>query len=145
VDSAQTDQRTLDQISEVENVDATGDKQAGNGDKVALLPHLGKVRVAGSGKHLVAKIPVACPTGELNGCSTTLTVETAKGYRRALGTKTVKLGAGAKTTAAIRLSSRAAARAVRGRLAVRIQVKTVDAAGNTASRTVSTTLRVPRR
>jgi Ca2+-binding RTX toxin-like protein len=147
VDSAQTDQRTLDQISEVENVDATEDKakETGNGDTVALLPSLGKVRVAGSGKHLIARIPVACPAGELNGCNTTLSVQTAKGHRRVLGTETINLAAGTKTTATIRLSPRGAALAVHGRLAVRIQTKTMDAAGNTASRTVSTTLRVPRR
>ena len=136
-DSAQTDQRTLDSISEVEIVDAT------LADKVALLPRLGKVTVAKSGQRLLAKVPLTCPAGESNGCRTRLTLETATRHH-VLGTKSVNLGHGAKTTVTIRLSPRAAQFAKHGRLPVRIRIKTRDGAGNTASRVVSTALRVPR-
>jgi Ca2+-binding RTX toxin-like protein len=142
VDSAQTDQRTLDSISEVENIDATGDTPP---DKLALLPHLGKVKVIKSGKGLVAKVPVSCPAAETGGCIATLKLETAKGRHLVLGTKSVKLRGGAKTTASIRLSPRTSALARRGKLPVRIRIKTRDAAGNKASRTISATLKVPRR
>jgi Ca2+-binding RTX toxin-like protein len=136
-DSAQTDQQTLDSVSEVENLDATPE------DKVALLPRLGKVKVVKSGKRLLAKVTLTCPSGETNGCHTTLKLETAKGHH-VLGAKSVKLGHGAKTTAVIRLNYRAAGFAKHGKLPVRIRIKTRDGAGNTASRTVSTTLRIPR-
>jgi len=154
-DSAQTDELTLDSVSEVENIDATVPPEATpppvvtpppgpTPDTVALLPRLGKVAVAASGKSLLAKVPLSCPADESGGCRTTLTVEAAKYRHMVLGTKSVNLGPGARMTAAIHLSPRTAKLALHGKLPVRIKIKTRDAAGNTANRTVTATLKVPR-
>ncbi len=142
-DKAQTDAITLDSVDGVENLDAS--RQG------ALLPRLGKVKVVKSGKKLIAKVPVSCPM-QTGGCRTTLTLETARAARlgkvRAvlvLGSKSVKLRAGGKATASIRLASGASELARRGKLAARIRVANTDAAGNTATRTSSITLKIPRR
>jgi hypothetical protein len=81
-----------------------------------------------------------------------VTLETAKAIRlgrvRAplvLGAKTVQLAPGQASTASVRLADGAAELAKRGRLPVRLQLLSSDDAGNTASRTKTVGLRVPRR
>ncbi len=143
-DKAQTDAITLDSVDGVENLDASR--------RAVLLPRLGKIKVIRSGKRLIAKVPVSCPAQQTGGCSTTLTLETARAARlgkvRAvvvLGSKAVKLRPGGKATASIRLASGASELSPRGKLAARIRIASSDAAGNTATRTTRITLRVPRR
>jgi Ca2+-binding RTX toxin-like protein len=155
-DSAVTDALTVDLVDGVENLDATQvppppvppaqpKPPAPPADGVALLPKLGKVAIAASGKKLVAKVPVSCPAGETGGCKTTLTLKTAKARPgTVIGSKTVRVGPGGQATASIRISPSAAKLAVNGKLAARLQIATTDAAGNTASKTISVTLKVPR-
>jgi Ca2+-binding RTX toxin-like protein len=171
-DSAQTDELTVDVVDGVEQLDATPTSPPEDPpppmmpppvgpppaqppvnrppvqpppvvDDVALLPKLGKIAVSASDKKLVAKVPVSCPAAETDGCRTTLKLE-AKSPRKVLGSKTVRVGAGAKATASIQLSAGAAKLAVNGKLPVRIRITSTDAAGNTASKTISVTLKVPR-
>ncbi len=155
-DSAVTDALTVDLVDGVENLDATQvpgpaappppikvTPPPPTPDRVALLPKLGKVAVAASGKKLVAKVPVSCPATEAGGCRTTLKVETKAG-RKAVGSKTLRLAAGARTTASINIAPGAAKLAVNGKLAVRLRITSTDAAGNTANRTVAITLKLPR-
>jgi Ca2+-binding RTX toxin-like protein len=148
-DSAQTDQLTVDSVSGVEHIDATPGPVE---DKKAELPKLGKVTVSGKGNSLLAKVPVSCPATEKGGCRTTLTLETAKPARvgglRAvvvLGSKSVKLAAGARTNAVIHIAHGAGVLAHRGKLPAKIRIVSSDAAGNTATRTVAVTLKVSRR
>jgi Ca2+-binding RTX toxin-like protein len=167
-DTAQTDELTLDTVDGVETLDATPPPPteeppppvdrppapvqppvapptppAPAPDRVALLPKLGKVAVSASGKKLVAKIPVSCPAVESGGCRTTLKVQ-AKSGGKVLGSKTVAVAPGAQTTASIRLSPGATKLVVNGKLPVRIQITSTDAAGNMTTRTVAVVLRLPR-
>jgi hypothetical protein len=106
-DFAFTDALSLDDVREVETVDAAPEAPApeepgpapgpekpqpeeprppqGPGaavpDTVALLPALGKLSLLQSGKAPVATVPVTCPASEAGGCRTTVTVETAKAVR----------------------------------------------------------------
>jgi Ca2+-binding RTX toxin-like protein len=165
-DTAVTDALTVDSVTGVETLDAIPGQPQGPPnppqqppnnppappvDKAAQLPTLGKFAVTGSGGKLVAKVPVSCPAGEAGGCRTTLTVETAKAVRlgsvravAVLGSKSVQVAPGGKATASIRIARNAATLAVNGKLAVRVRIVTTDAAGNTATRTVPVTLKVPR-
>jgi Ca2+-binding RTX toxin-like protein len=163
-DSAQTDELTLDAVSEVEQIDATPAPSepppptetpptetpppGPPPDKIALLPKLGRATLAKRGNKLVVKLPISCPAEESGGCRTTLSVRTARRVRvgsarriLALGSKLVALAAGAHAMIAIRLNGRAATAIQDGRLPVRIIVASADSAGNTARRTVSVTLR----
>jgi Ca2+-binding RTX toxin-like protein len=147
-DSAQTDAVTVDAISGVESLDATPPAAV---DKKALLPVLGKVKVSGSGQKLVAHLPVSCPAAEKAGCKTTLTLETAKAVHLGkvhavvvLGSKSVKLGPGKHATVAIHLAGGAASLAKHGVLAARVRIATADSAGNSATRSVVVSLRIPR-
>ncbi len=143
-DKAQTDAITLDSVDGVENLDASR--------RAVLLPRLGKIKVAKSGRKLLARVPVSCPAIQVGGCRTTLTLETARAARlgkvRAvvvLGSKSVRLRAGAKARASIRLVSGASELAARGKLAARIRLVSSDEDGNTATRTTPVTLRIPPR
>lgn len=158
-DSALTDTFAIDVVSEVEDLNEAPPNEEPPpperppappvrppsppiADNVALLPKLGGAAIAKSGRRLAVKIPLSCPAEEAGGCRTTLTVKATRGGTT-LGSKTVRLAAGARTTASIPVP-RAARLARNGRLPVRIRVATADAAGNTATRTVAVTLRVPR-
>ena len=148
-DSAQTDAAGVDTVADVEALDATPVAPVPPVDRVAQLPTLGAAKVAKAGKQLVVKVPVSCPATEAGGCSSTLTLETAKAARfgalRAvvvLGSTSVKLGHGGQATATIHLASGASTLAKRGKLPVRIRIATTDAAGNNASGTVASTLKV---
>jgi hypothetical protein len=151
-DSAQTDQVTVDTIDGVEALDATpAPPPAVTGDTIAMLPTVGKVAVLRSHGKLIARAPVSCPVAEAGGCRTTLTLVTAKavslGKARAvlvLGSATVALAPGQKTTVSIRLNGLAVGLARHGRLPARLQVASSDAAGNSAARSVAVGLRIPR-
>jgi Ca2+-binding RTX toxin-like protein len=150
-DSAQTDELTVDSVNGVEQIDATPAPVQPPADNVAQLPRLGKATVTGKDNALTAKVPVSCPATEKGGCRTTLTLETAKAARigglRAvvvLGSKSVRLAAGGKTTASIRIARGAAALAQRGKLPAKIRIVSSDSAGNTATRTVPVTLKISR-
>jgi hypothetical protein len=121
-------------------------------DTVAQLPTVGNIKVARRHRRLVARVPVSCPTGEAGGCRTTLRLATAKKIRRGkvraavvLGSKQVNLGPGQRLTVSIRLARSAAGLARRGTLATRIRITSSDAAGNSAARSVTRRLRIPRR
>ena len=152
-DSAQTDSTTVDASSGVEKLDATPlPTPPPAGDTTALLPKLGKAKVVRSRGKLVARVPVSCPAAEAGGCRTTLTLQTAKAVKlgrvRAsvvLGSKTVRLRGGQRTTVSIRLARGASGLAKRGKLAARARVATADAAGNRATKSVAVALRIPRR
>jgi Ca2+-binding RTX toxin-like protein len=159
-DRAQTDAVTVDAVSDVEALDATGVDTAPPGvspgappapDTVALLPTLGRVAVTRRHGQLLARIPVSCPTGESGGCRTTLTLQTAKAIRlgrvRAvlvLGSKAVSLGRGQRSTVSIRLVGSIAALARRGKVSARVQITSSDAAGNATAGSVRLSLRIPR-
>jgi Ca2+-binding RTX toxin-like protein len=164
-DRAQTDALTLDVVDGVERIDEAPPLPPNEppqppqvqppgpvppptppaADRVALLPKLGKVAVAASGKKLVAKVPVSCPAAESGGCRTTLTLRTAKARPgMVIGSKTVRLAPGGRTTAPIRITPGAAKLTVNGKLAARLQIATTDAAGNNATATVAVILRLPR-
>jgi Ca2+-binding RTX toxin-like protein len=143
-DSAQTDATTVDAVNGVEKLDATR-VATGKG----LLPRVGKVAVKKSGKSYIARVPLVCPANVKGGCRTTLTLETAKPARLGsikaivvLGSKTVKVRAGKKAIAAIRLSPAVAKIAKRGKIASRLRISSSDAAGNTAVRTAVVNLRL---
>src|SRR5215208_3084373 len=121
-------------------------------DTAAQLPTLGKIRIARRHRRLVARVPVSCPTGEAGGCRTTLRPATANKIRRGkvraavvLGSKQVNLGPGQRLTFSIRLARSAAGFAKHGTLATRIRITSSDAAGNSAARSVTRRLRIPRR
>jgi hypothetical protein len=121
-------------------------------DRVAQVPTLGSIKVARRDRRLVARVPVSCPAGEAGGCRTRLTLTTAKKIRRGkvraaivLGSKQVNLRPGQRLTVSIRLARSAAGVAKRGRLATRIRISSSDAAGNSAARSVTRRLRIPRR
>ena len=163
-DRAQTDAVTVDAVSGVEALDATPAATPPpvappvvppvvppTRDRTVLLPKLGKIKVTRSHGKLVARIPISCPTGEAGGCRTTLTLQTAKATRlgrmRAvliLGSKTVNLGRGQRSTVAIRLAGGTAELAKRGKLTARVRITSSDAAGNSAARSVGLSLRIPR-
>lgn len=166
LDGAQTDPPTLDQVSGVEVVlmpeAPTVDPLPPSPpppvqppsqlkpptlpavDDVALLPKLGKVAIAKSGKRLALKVPVSCPAEESGGCRTTLTVKAARGGSPVtLGSKTIRLVAEGRARASIPVP-RITALARNGRLPLRIRIVSTDAAGNTAARTVAVMLRLPR-
>ena len=121
-------------------------------DTVAQVPTLGNIKVARRQRRLVARVPVSCPAGEAGGCRTTLRLATAKKIRRGkvpaavvLGSKQVNLGPGQRSTVSIRLAPSAAGFAQHGTLATRIRITSSDAAGNSAARSVTRRLRIPRR
>jgi hypothetical protein len=96
-------------------------------------------------------VPLSCPAAETGGCQTTVTLTTARTVRlgrvRAtviLGSRSVSLRGGQRSTLSISLATGVAALARRGRLATRVQIATRDAAGNAASRRVARSLRIPR-
>jgi Ca2+-binding RTX toxin-like protein len=147
-DSAQTDALTVDAVDGVETIDAT---PAPVSDSQALLPTLGRIRVVRSRGHLLARAALSCPAAETGGCRTTVTLTTARTIRvrrvRAtlvLGSKSLSVRGGQRRTLSIQLAAGVAAIARRGRLATRVQIATRDAAGNTASRRVTRSLRIPR-
>jgi Ca2+-binding RTX toxin-like protein len=147
-DSAQTDALTVDAVNGVETIDAT---PAPVSDSSALLPTLGRIRVVRSRGQLRARVPLSCPATESGGCRTTVTLTTARSHRlgrvRAtvnLGSRSVSLRAGQRSTLPIPLATGVAALARRGKLATRVQIATRDAAGNTASRRVAFNLLIPR-
>jgi hypothetical protein len=147
-DSAQTDALTVDAVDGVETIDAT---PAPVSDSRALVPTLGRIRVIRSRGQLRARVPLSCPAAESSGCRTTVTLTTARTVRlgrvRAtitLGSRSVSLRAGQRSTLSIRLAAGVAALARRGKLATRVQIATRDAAGNTASRRVTRNLRISR-
>jgi len=155
-DSAVTDQLTIDSVTGVEQLDATpapappAQPKPPVADTSALAPTLGRVAVSGS-KKLLVKVPVSCPAAETGGCRTTLTLETAKPARFGalkavvvLGSKSVNVAPGTQATASIPIVRGAAALALRGKLPARVRITSTDAAGNTATRTVAVTLKVPR-
>jgi Ca2+-binding RTX toxin-like protein len=146
-DSAQTDALTVDAVDGVETIDAT---PAPVSDSSALVPTLGHIRVVRSHGHLVARVPLSCAAAETGGCQTTVTLTTARTVRlgrvRAkviLGSRSVSLRGGQRSTLSIRLATGVAALARHGRLSTRVQIATRDAAGNTASRRVARSLRIP--
>jgi hypothetical protein len=121
-------------------------------DTVAQVPTLGSIKVARRDRRLVARVPVSCSAGETGGCRTALRLATANKIRRGrvraavvLGSKRVNLGQGQRLTVSIRLARGAAGFAKRGTLATRIRVTSSDAAGNSAARSVTRRLRIPRR
>ena len=80
------------------------------------------------------------------------TIKIARRHRRAgvrarvvLGAKRVSLRPGQRLTVRIRLARRAAGFARHGRLATRIRIKSSDAAGNSATRSLTRRLRTPPR
>ena len=108
------------------------------------------MRVVRSRGHLVARVPLSCLAAETGGCQTTVTLTTAKTVRlgrvRAkviLGSRSVSLRGGQRGTLSIRLATGVAALARHGKLSTRVQIATRDAAGNTASRRVARSLRIP--
>jgi Ca2+-binding RTX toxin-like protein len=147
-DSAQTDALTVDAVDGVETIDATPPPVV---DNRALLPTLGHIRVVRSHGHLVALVPLSCPAAETGGCQATVTLTTARTGRHGrvrstvvLGSGSVRLLGGQRDTLSIRLATGVAGLARNGRLSTRVQIATRDAAGNTASRQVAATLRIPR-
>ena len=149
-DRAETDSVAVDLSDGIEELDATPLPPAADTD--AELPALGKVTVKRRGGALFAKAPLVCPAAEAGGCRATVTIETAKAIRlgrvRAplvVGTKTVQLASGQTSTASVRLADGVEELAKRGRLPVRLELVSSDDAGNTASRTKTVGLRVPRR
>jgi Ca2+-binding RTX toxin-like protein len=151
-DSAQTDQVTVDAIDGVEVLDATpAPAPQPVADTTAMLPTVGKFAVVRSHGKLVARAPVSCPAAEAGGCRTTLTLETAKavqlGRVRAvlvLGSARVSLAPGQKMTVSVRLAGGAAGLAAHGMLPARIRIASSDAAGNSAARSATVGLRIPR-
>jgi hypothetical protein len=153
-DSAQTDQVTVDAIDGVEALDATSataPPQQPATDTTAMLPTVGRFAVLRRHRRLIARAPVSCPVAEAGGCSTSLTLETAKAVKlgrvRAvlvLGSATVGLAPGQTTTVSVRINGGAVDLASHGRLPARIQVRSSDAAGNSAAGSAAVGLRIPR-
>jgi len=170
-DTAETDEVTLDTISEVEHIDAPGSPPspptpAPGGappqppapqspprpapDTVATLPRLGRLTVT-RGRGLLAKAQLFCPTAETGGCRVTVRLEAAVAPRRGaprhfvvLGSKTVALESGVQRKVSIPFAAHATTLAHHGRLAGRVRVTSSDAAGNTAADTTAVVLRIPR-
>jgi Ca2+-binding RTX toxin-like protein len=152
-DRAQTDQVTVDAVNGVEVLDATpAPEPQPPADTTAMLPTVGKFNTVRNHGKLIARAPVSCLVAEAGGCRTTLTLVTAKavslGRVRAvlvLGSATVALTPGGKTTVSIRMNGGAVGLARHGRLPTRLQIASTDAAGNSAARSVAVGLRIPRR
>jgi Ca2+-binding RTX toxin-like protein len=155
-DSAQTDRITVDAVDGVETLEATPAPVPAPGpmpraDTEATLPTVGRVAVVRSRGKLIARAPVSCPVAEAGGCRTSLTLETAKAVKlgRAhavlvLGSATVNLAPGQRTTVSVRVNGAAVGLADHGKLPARIRVSSSDAAGNTAAGSVAVGLRIPR-
>ena len=148
-DSAQADAVTVDAVDGVETIDATPPPPAT--DTTALVPTLGQFKVVRSRGRLVARVPLSCPAAETNGCQTTITLTTGKTIRlgrvRAaliLGSNSVSLRGGESRTLSIPLAVGVATLARHGRLSTRVQIETRDAAGNTATRKLAVSLRIPK-
>ena len=148
-DSAQTDALTVDAVDGVETIDATPPPPAP--DTKALLPTIGHITVVRSHGHLIARVPLSCPAAETGGCQTTVTLTTGRTIRlgrvRAtlvLGSGSVSLRGGQRSTLSIPLAAGVATLARHGRVSTRVQIATRDAAGNAASRRVAVSLRIPR-
>ena len=148
-DSAQTDALTVDAVDGVETIDATPPPPAP--DTKALLPTIGHITVVRSHGHLIARVPLSCPAAETGGCQTTVTLTTGRTIRlgrvRAtlvLGSGSVSLRGGQRSTLSIPLAAGVATLARHGRISTRVQIATRDAAGNAASRRVAVSLRIPR-
>jgi Ca2+-binding RTX toxin-like protein len=148
-DSAQTDALTVDAVDGVETIDATPPPPAP--DTKALLPTIGHITVVRSHGHFIARVPLSCPAAETGGCQTTVTLTTGRTIRlgrvRAalvLGSGSVSLRGGQRTTLSIPLAAGVATLARHGRVSTRVQIATRDAAGNAASRRVAVSLRIPR-
>jgi len=148
-DSAQTDALTVDAVDGVETIDATPPPPTP--DTKALLPTIGHITVVRSHGHLIARVPLSCPAAETGGCQTTVTLTTGGTIRlgrvRAtlvLGSGSVSLRGGQRSTLSIPLAAGVATLARHGRVSTRVQIATRDAAGNAASRRVAVSLRIPR-
>jgi len=121
-------------------------------DTAALVPTLGKIKIARRHRRLLARVSVSCPTGETGGCRMMLRLVTAKKIRQGnvraavvLGSKQVNVDPGQRLTVSIPLARSTAGFAKRGTLATRIRITSSDAAGNSAARSVTRRLRIPRR
>ena len=153
IDVAQTDSTIVDQTSEVEIHDATPLPEAPPApDRQALLPEVGGITVAGRGRRLTARVPLTCPAAEEGGCTTTVTLETARAVRlgdvRAplvLGTATVDLDPGQSSVARVRLARGTASLAKGGKLAARVRVASFDAALNLVAGKANVDLRIAKR
>ena len=148
-DSAQTDALTVDAVDGIEAIDATPPPPAP--DTTALLPTLGHIKVVRSHGHLIARVPLSCPTAETGGCQTTVTLTTGRTIRlgrvRAalvLGSKSVSLRGGQNRTLPIPVAAGVAKLARHGTVSTRVQIETRDAVGNAAVRRVAVSLRIPR-
>jgi len=148
-DSAQTDALTVDAVDGVETIDATPPPPTP--DTKALLPTIGHITVVRSHGHLIARVPLSCPAAETGGCQTTVTLTTGRTIRlgrvRAtlvLGSGSVSLRGGQRSTLSSPLAAGVATLARHGRVSTRVQIATRDAAGNAASRRVAVSLRIPR-
>jgi hypothetical protein len=166
-DSAQTDELTVDAVDGVEAIDATPPPAVIAPPAVpppvvpppvvppivdtrAFLPTLGHIAVVRSHRHLFARVPLRCSAVETGGCQTGVTITVAGAVRHGrhptvvIGSGRVRLRRGQHGTLSIRLAGGAAALARHGRLSTHVQIATRDTAGNTASRRVAVSLRIPR-
>ena len=168
VDSAQTDALTVDAVDGVEAIDATPSPSVVPppvapplvvpppvvpprvADTRAFLPTLGHSAVVRRHGHLFARVPLRCSAVETGGCQTRVTITAAGAVRLGgvhrtvvIGSGRVRLRRGQRGTLSIRLAGGAAALARHGRLSTHVQIATRDTAGNTASRRVSVSLRIP--
>lgn len=147
-DSAQVD--TQDAVNAVEKIDAPV-VVAPDVKAFAATVTSGTVRVTRSKGRLTARVPVTCPTTEIGGCKVALTLQTASrvkvgGVRAVvlLGTKTVTLKTGQKTTVTVALTSGAAKFARKGKIAARATLWTTDAANNASSSSRRVSVALPR-
>lgn len=147
-DNAQVD--TQDAVDAVEKIDAP----------VVVVPDVkafaatvtsGTVKVTRNKGRLTARVPVTCPTTEIGGCKVALTLQTASrvkvgGVRAVvlLGTKTVTLKTGQKSTVTVALTSGAAKFARKGKIAARATLWTTDAANNATSSSRRVSVVVPK-
>jgi Ca2+-binding RTX toxin-like protein len=145
IDAARTDARGVDIVDGVESLDASKAAR-GNGQGLKI----GRAKVVRRNGSLVARIAVSCPTAATPGCTTTVSLTTAKPLRlrgvrvvALLGTKKVTLNSGAKSTVSIKLAKGAAKLAHEHRLAIKATAVTTSTTGNvTATRALN--LRLPK-
>ena len=146
-DSAIAD--AVDVLADVENAVVTPPNPAADTKGTAVKVLSRNITSKLKNGRYTARVRVECPVAELGGCSGTLALLTAKQVRiggvkvqALLGSKSYSLKAGQRKTLSIKLPKGVGRFAKKGKLALRAQTVSRDAAGNIATGAKSLTVKL---